>query len=72
MLEIQKQPEPQAGVAKVADHLCDVGFIKDGDHLSIYDHELIHDQIRDQRADLVLLVVHRETFLLNNLTTTLT
>ena len=38
-------------MAEVAGHLGDVRFIEGGDYLRVHDHELIDDEVRDERAD---------------------
>ena len=59
-------------MAEVAGHLGDVGRIEDGDHLGIHDHEFIDNEVRDQRADIVLLKEDREPLLLIDLAAALT
>ena len=71
MLEVQQQPEPQACMAEVADHLGDVGFMEGGDHLRVHDHDLIDDQVRDQRTDVMFFETDREPLLLIDLATAL-
>ena len=56
MLEVQEQGEPQPGDVEVAEHLGRMGVAERGDDFRIGDHQAVHDQVGDQRADVLTVI----------------
>ena len=64
LLEIEQQRKMQTGDGEVTDHLGDVGFVEGRDHLRVNNDRLIHDQVGNKLADLLLLIENPELLLL--------
>lgn len=71
MLEIQEEGSFQARDVEVAEHLGDVGFVESTDHLGIDDDCVIDNEIGDEGANevfvvmngmLLLLIAHKALF----------
>ncbi len=64
MLEIEKQGGFQARDVEIAKHLGDVGFIEIGNHFRIDDDGLVYNQVGDEGANELTVVMNGKLFLL--------
>lgn len=62
--EIEKQGEVEAGYCEIACHLGEMGISESGDDFGVYDDGLVDDEVGDERADQLGLVVNLKDFLL--------
>ena len=63
VLEVEKQSGFQAGYVEVSEHLCDVAFIEGGDDFGVHDDRVGDDQIGNEGADVLAVVVDFEILL---------
>ncbi len=63
MLEVEKQGGFQAGDVEVSEHLCDVAFVEGGDDFGVHDDGVGDDQIGNEGADVLAVVVDLEVLL---------
>ena len=63
MLEIEKQSGFQARDVEIAKHLGDVGFIEIGNHFWIDDDSLVYNQVGDEGANELTVVMNGKLFL---------
>ncbi len=64
MLEIEKQSGFQARDVEIAKHLGDVGFIEIGNHFWIDNDSLVYNQVGDEGANELTVVMNGKLFLL--------
>lgn len=57
MFEVEEQRGLEAGDAEVAEHLGGVVFVEGSDNLGIDDHGFVDDEIRNEVADELFVVV---------------
>ena len=62
--EVQQKRQPQSSDRKITGHLGDVGIIERADHLGVYNHSFVHDEIRLKAPDQLAEIRDRETLLL--------
>jgi len=70
--EIQQERQFEPADGKIADHLCNMRFVKCSGHLRVNDNEVIYDQIGYEIANKFAVVENRKASLhINRMTTPL-
>jgi hypothetical protein len=64
MFEVEEQGGFEAGDVEVAEHLGDVVLVEGGDDLGIDDDGVVDDEIGDEGADELFIIVNRVLLLL--------
>src|SRR5437016_1613177 len=59
--EIQQERQFKPADRKIANHLCDMSFVKCSDHLRVNDNEVIYDQIWYEIANKFTVIKNRKT-----------
>lgn len=56
MLKIEQERDIEVGDIEIANHLSDVGFVKNGRDLGIHDHGILNDKVRNQGTNKLAVV----------------
>lgn len=63
VFEVEKESGFEAGDVEIAQHLSDVVFVESGHDLWIDDDGFIDDEVRDECADMMLVIVNLKVLL---------